>query len=229
MGELPQSISLKAMQPIVREYRHALAAQSVNGKLPKKPLKPCDVDCSVGDQYELPCHHTIFRHLEEGKPLGIQTVHPHWRFSGRLDESDPWLRIQNPKTVVPRGRPRNSGNLTMPQGATLPKDGETVRKRTANKNIMGKRAPAKNKKSGKKSEKPGPPKGNSARLAPSIRRRRSEWELIDDDVSLIETQDSEEEQAQEEEAIEEVVEVAPEPDVEPRSSSGSNLASSRAC
>lgn len=157
LGQLPTAISWWSLRAIANQ--HARAMKAIPS--PSRPnatlaaLGDCTPDkCTVRQQFGLPCAHLIAQKKLAGESLVLGDVDPHWHLEVRLDELDPYTRIRNPLPVPPKGRPRGSGDDLAPR-----------RRR------RGRR---------KKKSRTMPQARGHSRLAASIRRQRSGFEMVED-------------------------------------------------
>lgn len=197
LGNISTKISGKALDLINEEHRHVIAAIPKDGRPPQRPLGPCDDDCTVSTQLGIPCRHVIFDYAEKLQPLNLEDIHHHWHLQRDLADEDPYLRLKNPK-MRERGRGRPSSKkvknkkVKMPRMMTVPDDAESrplsqpaqprARAKGKDKNKQtAKKTAGKKKTAAKKKKTPGPPKGNAPRLSSSIRRERSQWEILEEE------------------------------------------------
>ena len=75
--------------------------------------------CAIISTHGLPCRHTIWRHVQESRPLPINIIHVHWHWERRpapFDPShhripsllDPTLPLLDPLPVKGKGRPKGA-------------------------------------------------------------------------------------------------------------------------
>jgi len=172
LGHLPTQISRKALDLIAREKRQAMKAVPTPNRrnVTMAVLGACEGICSIHRQYGLPCKHVIARRIMAGEALTLEDVDSYWHLTLRRDQVDPYSQIRNP-LPAPRGkgRPREDGvdaaqqdyqeepiQPPQPQHQPSPRRGSRVRTRTL------------------------PKARGRARLAPSIRRRRSNFEMVEE-------------------------------------------------
>ncbi|KAJ6439000.1 mutator-like element [Purpureocillium lavendulum] len=108
LGDLPTTISSKAIGLIARQHRTAERAMPT-GKTPfPAPLGECGEDCSVSVELGIPCCHKIYAKMGEGATFTKWDVHPRWHLRESTSR-DRYRRILDPKiTVSLRGRPKNT-------------------------------------------------------------------------------------------------------------------------
>ncbi|OAQ58993.1 transposase [Pochonia chlamydosporia 170] len=107
LGELPQTVSQKALSYITRERRKPLKGIP-NPKNPwPNAIGPCGGSCTVSIELGVPCYHAIYRKLINATRLTKWDVHPRWHLQ-EPQSDDVYRRILDPKVATSlRGRPRN--------------------------------------------------------------------------------------------------------------------------
>jgi hypothetical protein len=173
LGNLPQAISLRALEYITwskRKAQQCIDAAITSGS---DEVPACDDNCTTWLQFRLPCWHTIHQRLTDKQPLTLQDVDPRWLLDGRLDRQERYLRIRDPPPAERRrGRPKNlpipiirERVPVAPPSPVAPPGPPAQRGRGRGR--------------GRAARQPGPPRGNASvgRMAPSIRRRLSQWEI----------------------------------------------------
>lgn len=197
LGELPQTVSQKALGLISREYRKAL-------KNMPSPINPwpdsvgaCNDDCTVSIELGIPCHHTIHRKLISASHLAKWDVHPRWHLRESVSR-DIYRRILDPKIANSlRGRPRNNPQpLPARMGVQVCSQVQHLQSSTSqplndpdlcqvvlqrNRNVGA----LANSTSQRRSLHLGAGKttgvrSSGRRIKPSVRRQRSQWELAVD-------------------------------------------------
>ena len=83
LGDLPKVVTLKALEKINQEYRYAKAAIPAPHRH-LRPLNNCKNDCTVSQQFGIPCRHKVYYNLVNGEPLKKWHVHHHWHLKRRL-------------------------------------------------------------------------------------------------------------------------------------------------
>jgi hypothetical protein len=131
-------------------------------------LGNCGKDCSISTELGIPCCHILCSKMENGRILTKWDVHYWWHLRDALLQ-DSYQRILNPKIAEDlRGRPRNTPQASFP--------GLSSGKAASKSNPQPARRPPKGALG------TGNTTGHRAagqQLQPSIRRQRSQWELMD--------------------------------------------------
>lgn len=173
LGELRSVMSEPGLKLVSKEHRRALRSIPSRSRPWPEPIGDCNEDCSVSWQLGVPCCHTIYNKLETGACLTKWDVHPRWHLREPTSHN-PYRRILDPKIAAClRGRPKN---VTQPIPESM-KLGPSSRSRAAVRKTRPSRNPT------VKSAMLGPGKQTGVRQAgrrrqPSLRRRRSEWEMV---------------------------------------------------
>ena len=95
LGNLRTSIVFPALKKIVQQYKLYQKHEPSRKNPTPPPPQPCTK--SVMQQFALPCSHRIKELLvEQGGHLSKENVHPRWWLQLPLDNSDPFLRINDP-------------------------------------------------------------------------------------------------------------------------------------
>jgi len=163
LGHLPTEISAKGLALIAHEKRRAMKAVPGPGRRNATfaALGRCEGVCSIGTQYGLPCRHIIARKILTGESLTLADVDPYWHLSTQADRVvDPYARIKNPHPA-PRGKGRPSEDDRQDD-----RQAQHQAPRRAVSRVSGVRSRRLPKARGR------------ARLTPSIRRRRSNFEMV---------------------------------------------------
>ncbi|OWT42453.1 transposase [Pochonia chlamydosporia 170] len=180
LGELRMVMSQPGLSLLAREHRHAVKSIPSRSCPWPEPIGKCNEDCTVSWQLGIPCSHTIYNKLEAGTFLTKWDVHPRWHLREPTSRN-PYRRILDPKVATSlRGRPKN---------ATQPVPESMVINRPASQSRDGLAATGKTIKESKVTRKKaalGPGKQTGVRQAGrrrqlSVRRTRSEWEIISED------------------------------------------------
>ncbi|OWT42543.1 mutator-like element [Pochonia chlamydosporia 170] len=180
LGELRMVMSQPGLSLLAREHRHAVKSIPSRSCPWPEPIGKCNEDCTVSWQLGIPCSHTIYNKLEAGTFLTKWDVHPRWHLREPTSRN-PYRRILDPKVATSlRGRPKN---------ATQPVPESMVINRPASQSRDGLAAAGKTIKESKVTRKKaalGPGKQTGVRQAGrrrqlSVRRTRSEWEIISED------------------------------------------------
>jgi len=195
LGDLPLAISLKALEWISLEKRHAQKALNDAIARGSDEVPACDNSCTTWLQFRLPCRHTIHQRLKNKEPLTLQDLDPRWLLNARIDEQERYLRIRDPLPAEQRrGRPVNEPipiirELVIPQppnpqptGSQAGSQGAGPARRGGQRR-GGRPGSQRGGRGGSQGiRNPPPPRGNSSagRLNPSIRRRLSQFETEPD-------------------------------------------------
>ena len=183
LGELRIVMSQAGLKLVAREHRRALKAIPSRSCPWPEPIGNCNEACTVSWQLGIPCCHTIYKKLAAGLFLTKWDVHPRWHLREPTSRN-PYRRILDPKIVTNlRGRPRN----------TIQPVPESMEINQAGRECRGGRAAA-SKTSANKQRKTktltlGAGRQTGLRQAgrrrqPSIRRRLSEWETVNNGEDL---------------------------------------------
>ncbi|RKK18956.1 hypothetical protein BFJ67_g17679, partial [Fusarium oxysporum f. sp. cepae] len=212
LGELPRMVSQKALSLITREHRKALKGIPTAANPWPDAIASCNDDCTVPIELGIPCYHTIYRKLITATPLTKWDIHPWWHLREPVSE-DVHRRILDPKIATNlRGRPKNnpqpipasmavgaSGQIrshqdsdSQPQSSPPKRHGQSPgsRNQTSPARFTGQATQAQNSQSSQErtlhlgSGKTTGIRASGRRTQPSIRRRRSQWELSSDKTML---------------------------------------------
>lgn len=108
LGELPQVVSKKALALITREHRKALRGIPSSSRPWPDDVGTCNDECNVSFELGVPCHHTIYAKLMAATPLTKWDIHPRWHLREPISR-DVYRRILDPKIATSlRGRPKNN-------------------------------------------------------------------------------------------------------------------------
>lgn len=208
LGELGSAVSSKALNLIHKQYRQARRAMPTRSNPFPKPLGDCNDDCSVSIELGIPCCHRIYAKLSSAEPLTKWEVHPRWRLRPSKSHNI-YRRILDPKIATAlRGRPINTPqpipselDITNPAGQSAAQDrpgqrrsrpqGSRTKRATVRAAIEAahRAVPAPSALQRQARSRPavlghGRATGvreSGRRTQPSIRRTRSQWELISSD------------------------------------------------
>ena len=179
LGELPTVMSRTGLGLITREHRRAFRSIPTRSCPWPESIGNCGEDCTISWQQGIPCHHTIYAKLEAAACLTKWDVHPRWHL--REPSRSLYCRILDPKIATSlRGRPKNAAERVPESMAIKPVHRERQ---------VGQCAAKASKTSGRTVKDEailGPGKQIGLRQAgckrpPSLRRRRSEWEIANND------------------------------------------------
>ncbi|EFY95426.1 transposase [Metarhizium robertsii ARSEF 23] len=171
LGELRMVMSQPGLSLVAREYRYATRSIPSKSCAWPEPIGDCNEDCTVSWQLGTPCRHTIYNKLEAGMLSAKWDVHPRWHLREPTSRN-PYRRILDPKIAGNlRGRPKNASQ-SVPENMAINQmavgRASVSRKTVRRKAVLG----------------PGKQTGvrqRGHRRQPSVRRRRSQWEIISDD------------------------------------------------
>ena len=180
LGELRMVMSQPGLSLIAKEYRHAARSIPSRSCPWPEPIGVCNDDCSVSWQLGIPCRHTLHNKLETGTSLAKWDVHPRWHLR-QPTSRNPYRRILDPKIATSlRGRPKNAAqhvpeSMEINRPASQCPEGGTAAGKTSIKTRAARRKAALGlgKQTGVRQA--------GRRRQPSVRRLRSEWEIISDD------------------------------------------------
>lgn len=205
LGELPYMVSKKALALITREHRKALKGIPSSSKPWPDDIGTCNDECNVSFELGVPCHHTIYVKLTAATPLTKWDIHPRWHLREPVSR-DVYRRILDPRIATSlRGRPKNNpqqvparmavsvSSQTHNQQASDNRTASSQPKRrdrptgSLNKTVLARVA----REAAQTSNSPSNERltihlggGNTTgirasgrRTQPSVRRRRSQWEL----------------------------------------------------
>ncbi|KID97315.1 transposase, partial [Metarhizium majus ARSEF 297] len=209
LGELPYIVSKKALALIIREHRKALKSIPSSSKPWPDNIRTCNDECNVSFELGVPCHHTIYVKLTAATPLTKWDIHPRWHLREPVSR-DVYRRILDPRIATSlRGRPKNNpqqvparmavsvSSQTHNQQASDNRTASSQPKRrdrptgSQNKTVLARVA----REAAQTSNSPSNERltihlggGNTTgirasgrRTQPSVRRRRSQWELSVDE------------------------------------------------
>jgi hypothetical protein len=166
LGKLPMQISFKGLQYIAKEHTKAQQAIPTGSNPQPRSLGPCGETCTTSWELGIPCCHTILKKRESNTPLTKRDVHQHW-YIQESTSADPYRRILDPRiTTSLRGRPRNTeqpppAHLAISSGTASQFDRRRIGRPLGSGKSTGQRA-------------------TGQRLQPSVRRRRSQWEITEE-------------------------------------------------
>jgi hypothetical protein len=208
LGELPQIASQKALSLITREHRKALKGIPSRANPWPDTIRSCNDACTVAVELGIPCYHTIYQKLISATRLTKWDIHPRWHLREPLGE-DIYRRILDPKIATSlRGRPRNKPQ-PIPASMALEATGEV-----STTQLQSSRPKRRGQSSGSRNEavldsfeceamqtQKSPPsqartlplgsgrttgvRASGRRTQPSVRRRRSQWELSNDEGMML--------------------------------------------
>ncbi len=172
-------MSQPGLNLISREFRHA--ARSIPSKSCPwpEPIGVCNEDCTVSWQLGIPCRHTIYKKLGADTSFAKWDVHPRWHLREPTSRNC-YRRILDPKIVTSlRGRPKNTAQPVPESMAINWQENQYAKDRTA-EDKTGLESKATEKKAALGPGKQTGLQQAGRRRQPSVRRRRSEWEIISD-------------------------------------------------
>jgi hypothetical protein len=160
------AISEKRLRLIAKKHNKAWKIIPTVFNPNPNPLGPCDDSCTILWELGIPCYHIILTLLESNQQLIKRGVYSRWYL--RKPSSDPYRKILDPKIVTClSGRPKNTAQPVpahLSAGIQLPRRGGNLS--LGSGNSTGRRA-------------------SGQRLQPSIRRRRSHWEEVEDQPRIV--------------------------------------------
>jgi hypothetical protein len=188
LGDLPQTVSLRALEYIAHEKRHAQKALNDALVTGSEEVPACDDSCTIWLQFRLPCRHTIHQRLKDKEALTLQDLDPRWLLDARIDRQERYIRIRDPHPAERRrGRPRNepipvTRELFLPGQASPPplgSQGPRSTPRGSQQSQRGSQQSQRGQRGSGRARNPKPPRGNASagRLNPSVRRHLSQWEM----------------------------------------------------
>lgn len=199
LGELPETVSQKALGLLSKEHRKALKGIPSPANPWPDSISVCKDDCTVSIELGIPCYHTIYGKLISASRLTKWDVHPRWHLREHMSR-DVYRRILDPKIANNlRGRPKNNAQplpATMAvelcsqvqhaqssttQSPNIPERGRRELDRSRNATALA--GPTSQQRSlhlgaGKTTGV----RSSGRRVRPSVRRRRSQWEFAMDDA-----------------------------------------------
>ncbi|KAF6791683.1 mutator-like element [Colletotrichum musicola] len=211
LGEFRALLSSKALNLITRQYLLAKKAMPTGRNPRPVPLGDCTDDCSVSVEYGIPCCHKIYEKLIDSSSFSKWDVHPRWRLRETTSQDPYRRILDPKITGALLGRPRNTAEVVPSRLAISNdiKTKEQPRGQPAGQPPPGRRrgrlpgsrnkTTATRTRSGQSSSQPnlsqrqtrsqaalGTGKTTGSRMSgrqlqPSIRRRQSQWELIESD------------------------------------------------
>ncbi|KEY71447.1 hypothetical protein S7711_10113 [Stachybotrys chartarum IBT 7711] len=108
LGELRTTMSAKGLTLITWQYRRALKGVPTKSNPRPEPIRDCDTNCLVPVELGIPCYHEIYAKLVSGKSFSRWEVHQRWHLREHT-AGDPYQRILDPKIATAvRGRPKNT-------------------------------------------------------------------------------------------------------------------------
>ena len=210
LGDLRTTISSKALGLITRQHRIAKNAMPTGKNPLPAPLGECGEDCSISVELGIPCYHRIYAKVGEGTPFTKWDVHPRWHLRESASR-DPYRRILDTKIVKSFcGRPKNN-TQTVParldievsnmSGAGSKPTRHATRPKQGARSAIGARHAVSLQASSQATREAHHPcqrrtrsqssvlgsgrttgvRASGRRTQASIRRRRSEWELLNSD------------------------------------------------
>jgi hypothetical protein len=210
LGELRTTVSSKGLGLVTKQYRLARKAMPT-GKNPfPNPLGDCSEDCSISAELGIPCYHKIYSKIVAGIPFIKWDIHPRWLLR-ESSSRDPYRRILDPKIATAlRGRPKNTtqavpmrlaigaSNQSNIQPASNPATqpaGRATRRRgrpsgSRNRSTYNQANSASQLQTGSQSAvlqngRTTGVRASGRRMQPSIRRRRSQWEMVESDDEIL--------------------------------------------
>jgi hypothetical protein len=206
LGELRTLVSSKCLALITAQYR--LAKKAMPTAKNPFPAALGDCVCSVPVELGIPCYHSIYIKLTSGTSFTKQEVHPHWRIRESSSSNPYRRIIDPRIIISLRGRPRNTvlplpSQLSI-DAATQQEEGQTIQvlperrrgrpRRSLNKKTLARHAQSRchtstreasssQRHTRSQSNKLGDGKttgirSSGRRLRSSVRREKSEWEMI---------------------------------------------------
>jgi len=193
LGELPQLVSKKALALITREHRKALKCIPSPSKPWPDAIGTCNDDCNVSFELGVPCHHTIYTKLMAATPLTKWDIHPRWHLREPASR-DVYRRILDPKIATSiRGRPKNNPQA-VPARMAVSVSSQTHNSEASDNQTASSQPKRRGRPTGSRNKITLPRSqsrgaillgcGNTTgirasgrRTQPSVRRRRSQWEL----------------------------------------------------
>ena len=214
LGELRSAISSKALKLIHRQHRQAYRAMPRRRNPFPGPLGDCTDDCSVSIELGIPCYHRIYAKLSSAEPFKKWEVHPRWRLRPASSQNIYRHILDPKIATNMRGRPANNPQtlpselaVKDPAGQSATQNGSNRRRgRPAGSRSKKTRTRASRLVTEAKKQiipassslhqqmqsqsaalghgKTTGVRATGRRTQPSIRRTRSQWELLssDDDV-----------------------------------------------
>ena len=214
LGELRSAISSKALSLIHKQYRQARRAMPRRGNPFPRPLGGYTDDCSVSIELGIPCHYRIYAKLSSAEPFQKWEIHPRWRLRPATSQNIYRRILDPKIATNMRGRPANTPQtlpselaVKDPARQAATQDGSNRRRgRPAGSRSKKTRTRASRLVTEAKKQiipassslhqqmqsqsaalghgKTTGVRATGRRTQPSIRRTRSQWELLssDDDV-----------------------------------------------
>uniref|UniRef100_A0A1Y1M8A0 Uncharacterized protein n=1 Tax=Photinus pyralis TaxID=7054 RepID=A0A1Y1M8A0_PHOPY len=211
LGELPQIVSQKALSLITRQYRKALKGIPSPANPWPDAMRLCDDDCTVAIELGIPCYHVIYQKLVSATCLTKWDIHPRWHLR-QPSGGDVYRRILDPKIATSlRGRPKNNaqpipasmavqatGQAGSCQGSATHPQNSRPRRHGRSSASQYRTTPASFTCDAVRTQKSPPNKAmtlgsgkttgvraSGRKTQPSIRRRRSQWELSSDEETML--------------------------------------------
>ncbi|KAH8661781.1 hypothetical protein BGZ61DRAFT_499456 [Ilyonectria robusta] len=194
LGELRTVLSSKGLGLITKQCRLVKKALSTRKNPFPDPLMDCSEDCSVSTEVGIPCCHKIYSKLGSGTPFTKWEVHPRiaTALRGRAKNitqaiparlaieanSQPSSQPASQKTSKPGTRASTLPRLALEasQQASIQASSQastsSQRQTRSQSAVLGAERTTGARACGRKTQ-------------PSIRRRRSQWELLDSDEEVL--------------------------------------------
>ncbi|KAF5256396.1 hypothetical protein FOXYS1_13132 [Fusarium oxysporum] len=215
LGELRTMISSKGLGLITKQYRLAKKAMPTGKNPLPDPLGDCGEDCSVSVELGIPCCHKIYSKIGSGTPFAKWDVHPRWRLRESTSRDpyrrilDPKIatalrgRPKNTTQVVPTWLAIDTSSQSSVQPVSKPASQASRRRRgrlpgSRNKSTLARLALEESQQASPSSQpqtrsqsatlgggRTTGIRASGRRTQPSIRRRRSQWEMVESDEEVL--------------------------------------------